>query len=288
MTLFGFNTTATERQPFASTQKVSASSTGTQDKVAHALAAIISGDYSTATGTNPTYAWGLNMFTTTGAAPGDANGADIMNLVETSIQAPTGTTIGSAKGLVAEAGFFGAGVGAAVTQMESMRVAAPKRKDGATAGTAKYAYGLYVEAVDPSTLDSTLAYSVFVAGGASRFCGRVDVTDNVSNSGTGTLSIFAGYTDADGARLQLLKAASGGHLRARLTTPGAEVQVHDGVATTFSVSRTGLPKWNAAANQQATVGAAGKAAPLPSAPTKYLRVVDSTGATLVIPAYAAS
>lgn len=45
-------------------------------------------------------------------------------------------------------------------------------------------------------------------------------------------------------------------------------------------------KWLAGL-EQTTVGAAGGASALPGTPTKYLKVVDSSGATLVIPAYAA-
>lgn len=63
----------------------------------------------------------------------------------------------------------------------------------------------------------------------------------------------------------------------------------DGSAVTLaSVTAAGLHRWDAAANQQTTVGAAGGASALPATPTKYLKVVDSTGATLVIPAYAAA
>lgn len=58
-------------------------------------------------------------------------------------------------------------------------------------------------------------------------------------------------------------------------------------ATMFSVSADG-PKWDDVSIQQTTVGAAGGAAALPATPTKYLKVQDSTGATLVIPAYAAA
>jgi len=54
-----------------------------------------------------------------------------------------------------------------------------------------------------------------------------------------------------------------------------------------SISAAGLHRWNSAGNEQTTVGAAGGASALPGAPTKYLKVVDSSGATLVIPAYAA-
>jgi hypothetical protein len=47
-------------------------------------------------------------------------------------------------------------------------------------------------------------------------------------------------------------------------------------------------RWNAAALEQTTVGAAGGASALPATPTKYLKVMDTAGTTLVIPAYAAS
>jgi hypothetical protein len=54
-----------------------------------------------------------------------------------------------------------------------------------------------------------------------------------------------------------------------------------------SITAVGLTKWASAATVQTTVGAAGAAAALPATPTKYLKVVDDTGTTLVIPAYAA-
>jgi hypothetical protein len=55
-----------------------------------------------------------------------------------------------------------------------------------------------------------------------------------------------------------------------------------------SISAAGLLRWSTAGNEQTTVGSAGGASALPATPTKYLKVVDSTGATLVIPAYAAA
>jgi hypothetical protein len=58
--------------------------------------------------------------------------------------------------------------------------------------------------------------------------------------------------------------------------------------TLASISAAGLHRWNSAGNEQTTVGAAGGASALPGTPTKYLKVVDSSGATLVIPAYAAA
>lgn len=50
----------------------------------------------------------------------------------------------------------------------------------------------------------------------------------------------------------------------------------------------GKPKWTAAGNEQTTVGAAGAASALPANPTKYLKIIDSAGTTLVVPAYAAT
>jgi hypothetical protein len=56
----------------------------------------------------------------------------------------------------------------------------------------------------------------------------------------------------------------------------------------FGVTAAGLPKWSDASTVQTTVGAAGAAASLPAKPTKFLKVVDEAGTTLVVPAYAAA
>ncbi len=69
---------------------------------------------------------------------------------------------------------------------------------------------------------------------------------------------------------------------------GLSLDVRSGSASLFALTSAGLPQWVAAGNQQATVGAAGGASALPATPTKYLKVVDSAGTTLVVPAYAAS
>lgn len=62
--------------------------------------------------------------------------------------------------------------------------------------------------------------------------------------------------------------------------------------TTFdsliNLSRTSAAlKFNNAGQEQTTVGLAGGASALPLTPTKYFKVLDSAGTTLVIPAYAA-
>lgn len=46
--------------------------------------------------------------------------------------------------------------------------------------------------------------------------------------------------------------------------------------------------WGHANNEQTTVGAAGAASAVPATPTKYLKVKDKDGTTLVVPAFAAS
>ena len=282
----GLGHTPSARQPFGSNVTLTPAAAGTADKVGHILATTVSGDLSTGTGSNPTFAFGLNVFTIVGTAALDGNAGTISNLIETDVGAPSGT-IAAVRGLQVQAAFFGASAGATVTQMESLRVSAPTRKDGAVAGTAVSVYGLFVEAA-VAVGASTSIFSVFVQGGVSRFGGRVDVAGSIANTDTAGLNLYAGFADADGARLQMLQTAAGGHMRMRMTTANAEWQVYDGSAFTFAITRTGLPKWTAAGNQQTTVGAAGAAAALPATPTKYLKVLDSAGATLVVPAFAAA
>jgi hypothetical protein len=74
-----------------------------------------------------------------------------------------------------------------------MRVSAPKRKDGATAGTATNAYGLFVESVDDYNVGASNKWSVFVEGGISRFQGRIDVDQTIVAYG-GTLELRGNYS----------------------------------------------------------------------------------------------
>jgi len=64
--------------------------------------------------------------------------------------------------------------------------------------------------------------------------------------------------------------------------------VQNSSGTVFWRAQQAGPKWESATLAQTTVGAAGGASALPATPTKYLKVQDSAGTTLVIPAYAAS
>jgi hypothetical protein len=56
----------------------------------------------------------------------------------------------------------------------------------------------------------------------------------------------------------------------------------------FSVTASGLPKWGSGADQQTSVGPPGGAAKVPDRPAKYLKVVDNSGNTYVIPAFQVS
>lgn len=73
--------------------------------------------------------------------------------------------------------------------------------------------------------------------------------------------------------------------RMRVSNDGVHLAINDAGTVQFAITNLGLPRWSVAASAQTTVGAAGAASALPLAPTKYLKVVDSTGTTLVIPAY---
>lgn len=68
---------------------------------------------------------------------------------------------------------------------------------------------------------------------------------------------------------------------------GTSHEWRDGADTSLMAIIGGLLKFVPAASWQTTVGAAGAASALPATPTKYLKVVDNAGTTLVIPAYAA-
>jgi hypothetical protein len=100
------------------------------------------------------------------------------------------------------------------------------------------------------------------------------------------------YITPNGANMLIIQRTATAPVlvaRGAASQSGDLFQVQDSAAAAlFVITSAGLPRWNVAGNQQTTVGAAGAAAALPTAPTKYLKVVDSTGATLVIPAYTAA
>lgn len=194
----GINVTPSVKQPINFlTTHAGGSMSGSQDKIGFALGPTVTGNFSADTGSNPGFFWGMNVFTTTGSAAGDGAGlTDIIGgLIEMSVQTPSGTTLPHVIGFQAEAAFFGASSGATVTQMESMRVSAPKRKDGASTGTATNVYGLFIESVDAYNVGATNKWALFVEGGVSRLQGRVDV-DSTVLSYNASLSLQGDYSGA--------------------------------------------------------------------------------------------
>jgi hypothetical protein len=205
---FGVNKATSVKQPInmGATLNASTVSGSTDDKICIELSGNLTGDFTSDSGSNPGFAWGMNGFFTTGSSANDGKGlTDVIGgLVEMCVQTPAGTTFPVLRGFQAEAAFFGASAGATVTQMESMRVSAPKRKDGATAGTATNVYGLFIEDTTAYNVGATNRWSLFVEGGISRFQGRVDIADTVV-SYNATLNLQGDYS---------------GNGRIRLTTNG--------------------------------------------------------------------
>lgn len=103
--------------------------------------------------------------------------------------------------------------------------------------------------------------------------------------------------DGDGVVWKLLTTPGHANPPAIYPEAGNLINFLNEAGNAYSVVRTGrielqasdVPiRWVPAGSQQTTVGAAGGADALPASPTKYLKVQDSAGALLVIPAFASS
>lgn len=212
----GLGATPSARIPVNLSSVLRAGIAGTSDKVGAQISTTFLGDFSTDPGAvDPTFGFGLSVFSVTGPNAGDGKGGILNNVIEVDVQTPAGTTIAVARGLLVQAAFYGATAGATITTMESLRVAAPVRKNGATAGTATSVYGLYVEGVDPAaTGGSATAFSLFVDGGVTRLQGRLDVANNIG-SYTGTLAMYGtvnsgAYVKLDAANITMQTGTPGG------------------------------------------------------------------------------
>lgn len=145
---------------------------GTSDKVGHSLSTTVDGDFIDTGGSNEGFVWGFNTFLTLLDAIGltDISGA----LLEAAVT--RGGSFSVVRGMEAGVSLFGPDATAHVGQMESLRVTAPTRKDGATGGTVDRAYSLIVEA--PS-LGSQANFAINVEGGWSWFGGPIDAQQSV-------------------------------------------------------------------------------------------------------------
>jgi len=153
------------------------------DNIANNFQSIIFGDWTLDNGVDPGYVWGTNFYTATGTSAGSANGVVVMygGLIEADVRAPAGSTLGTVVGLQAEASFADAASGASVGTINSLLVAAPVRKNGAIAGTAATAYGLFVQAVSAAAVGATKAYSIYVAGGLTQLNGPTKISPTVAS-----------------------------------------------------------------------------------------------------------
>jgi hypothetical protein len=185
----------------------------TSDHVAHLFQTIISGSWDPSTdpgGIDPGFGWGTNFYTTTGTAAGDADGAVALygGLLEFAVRAPAGSEIGTVIGLQGEASFASATAGATVTDMRSLYARAPRRKDGATAGTATTAYALYVDKTVAADIGATTAYSLYVKGGNNQINGVTSVISDEITSVPLTVKAYPSST----ARVQQWQNGGGADL----------------------------------------------------------------------------
>jgi hypothetical protein len=162
-------------------------------------------------GPDPGFAWGMNMY-----AKANDNVSGITNLSgfigELAIATNSGT-IANAVGIQADLTFSDASAGATVDNATTMRVSAPRRKDGATGGTFNSACCLFVENIDQTNTDQpgTItggAISLFVEGGVTRLGGRLDI-DNTLLSYNGELNVRGGYGSAAGINLKDASVGNG-------------------------------------------------------------------------------
>ncbi len=123
-----------------------------------------------------------------------------------------------------------------------------------------------------------------------RWYGGLDNATPYGNLGPAGLRVDKGGAGSDAtARIHAVSAAIGevalaASAKAGQTAKLFEVRDSSDVAL-MSVDKDGKLVWAVAGNTQTTVGAAGVCSAVPATPTKYLKVVDSDGAVLVVPAF---
>lgn len=149
-----------------------------------------------------------------------------------------------------------------------------------TNGTPRMRIGVFID----STSTNSIAVGNTGSGAATLFFYDIGTTTKAFGN-TGLADQWVRLVGGD-----TITASGAGVIPLTLRSVGASIQrwVDNGFNVVFDITAAGLPKWSFASNQQTTVGAAGAGSALPATPTKYLKVVDSAGTTLVIPAYAAS
>lgn len=130
---------------------------------------------------------------------------------------------------------------------------------------------------------SDSSVQVFVRNDGLIGCfGFTDKTDGGPYVECGTVGLAMNNRGAGSNNVLLINGSGAG--QTGLLTAWSK----DGGSYRFGVDASATPQWMTVDSRQTTVGAAGGASALPATPTKYLKVKDEAGTTLVIPAYAAS
>ena len=134
---------------------------------------------------------------------------------------------------------------------------------------------------------------------------KLDTNIQKANAGlnvdatSGTAHLYLNYVAGQTARVHFQRA--GVDIWQIPNTDGGSIQFYDVVngvvpltlvagaaPTTGRIEHRVIDKWVDAGLFQTTVGSAGGASALPATPTKYLKILDSAGTTLIVPCYAAS
>lgn len=196
-------------------------------------------------------------------------------------------TVSSVLGLVTTTSVAGSAV---VPTMVGLQASGPSAASGSPVVTDAYSVRVFEPTVGANR------YSLYVTGrtvarkGTHANALEIRNASNLLQFGSDG-SIITGYaSDGAGARLTLDPGDAPAQRiwTSVFGTTTKHLVCLKGGSEVFAIQNDGLPRWTASGNQQTTVGAAGGASALPATPTKYLKVVDSAGTTLVIPAYAAS
>lgn len=274
----------------------------------------VSGASITATlAADASFLFAANDFFTTGTAVNDLSGIDNLygRLTEMHLYTP-GSVLSSMLGFQTQANVEASATGSTIGSIYSIKAYQPTNAAGAVITNA---YGLYSSGTP--TPGATNSWGLYVdGGGKTKLTGPTTLTGmnaadvplvvqqplghtgeaiqlwdftfvnkrfHVTNGGavgsSSFMTSFEGLSQST-AIGSMTNGKSGIHFGNGGST---EIRLNN---TAGAIEVNGKLAW-VAANEQTTVGAAGAGAALPATPTKYLTVVDSTGTTLVVPAYAA-
>lgn len=204
------------------------------------------GNFTGLGGPSPGWAIGSSLFVRTGAAEGDGAGLKVIQglIVGAAAMSPN-TNLEVLRGASVAATFFGAAAAGKIGSMESLRVTKPDRFEGAIAGEVTgNLYGLFIENAGESKIPAAAKFSLFVAGGNSRFGGPVEVSGEIRNAAGGALVIYSNEAKpTEGSSFTLKQNGGGGGTQIKMPTEGATLEINNGVETLFRIGRSGSIGW---------------------------------------------